>query len=95
MAQKLRVVKEEIWDLFYDGYTKQEIKEKKFPNIPQNVWNKIWKAVGLHNKRVPEFTYEVVSKEDTETSDNSTSDDTNPGPGEEYQPTNHNQEINQ
>jgi len=68
MAQKLRVVKEEIWDLFYNGYSKQEIKEMKFPDVPQSIWNKIWKEVGLSGKKTP-FVYEVVSKEDVDEDD--------------------------
>jgi hypothetical protein len=74
MAQEIRVVKEEIYDLFYKGMKKNEIKEEKFPNIPQKLWDQIWKDLGLHNKRVPEFTYSIVSKEEFEGSDEQSDD---------------------
>lgn len=70
MTQEIRVVKEEIYDLFYKGMKKNEIKKEKFPNISQKLWNQIWKDLGLHNKRVPEFTYSIVSNEDNEDNEN-------------------------
>lgn len=61
MAQQIQIVKEEIYDLFYNqGKSKKEIKELKFPNIPQNMWNQIWKDLGLHNKKAPSYTYEII-----------------------------------
>jgi len=60
MAEHLKVSKEEIVNLFEQGYSKKEVKEELYPNIPANMWNSIWEQVGLKGKVAPKYTFEIV-----------------------------------